>query len=269
MGIKDWFREHVTEEDIMSMVNEGHEQGVLKATEAAMIQNIFDFDEKDAKDIMTHRGEITAIDGEMTLIDAINKINELHYSRYPVYIDELDNIIGIVHIKELLIFAMKPKMYEDRLCDIKGLMLEPDFVPETHGISTLFTQMQIEKDHMILVNDEYGQVSGLITMEDILEEIVGNIQDEHDVEKESISQESPQSYRMEGLTPLDEVEDALGITFEEEEFETLNGFLIARLGRVPKEGETDTVSAYGYLFHINAVSDRMIDEVIVEKEDRT
>lgn len=266
MGLLDLFKDNVTEEEIMSMVNEGHEQGVLKYNEAQMIKNIFDFDDKDAKDIMTHRGEIAAIDGNLSLLDAINIINEDHFSRYPVYDGDLDNIIGIVHIKELLVFAMKPEIHDKKLMDIEGILLDPEFVPETHSISTLFTQMQIEKDHMVLVNDEYGQISGLITMEDILEEIVGNIQDEHDVEKESISKENEKTFRMEGLTPLDEVAQALDITFEEDEFETLNGFLVDKLGQVPKDGETYTVNAYGYVFHINNVSDRMIEEVLVEKE---
>lgn len=266
MGLLDLFKDNVTEEEIMSMVDEGHEQGVLKSTEALMIKNIFAFDEKDAKDIMTHRGEITAIDGDMTLLDAINVINESHFSRYPVYDGDLDNIIGIVHIKELLVFAMKPDIHGQKLKEIEGIMLEPEFVPETHSISTLFTQMQIEKDHMVLVNDEYGQISGLITMEDILEEIVGNIQDEHDVEKESISIENEKTFRMEGLTPLDEVAEALDISFEEDEFETLNGFLVAKLGQIPKDGETYDVNAYGYVFHIKNVSDRMIEEVLVEKD---
>ncbi len=266
MGFLDLFKDNVTEEEIMSMVNEGHEQGVLKSSEALMIRNIFAFDEKDAKDIMTHRGEIKAIDGDMSLIEAINVINEDHYSRYPVYKDDLDNIIGIVHIKELLYFAMKNELHDKKLCEIEGILFDPEFVPETHSISTLFTQMQIEKDHMVLVNDEYGQISGLITMEDILEEIVGNIQDEHDVEKESISIENAKDYRMEGLTPLDEVAEALGITFEEDEFETLNGFLVAKLGQVPKDGEKYEVNAYGYVFHIETVSDRMIEEVLVQKD---
>ncbi|MBO6214591.1 MAG: HlyC/CorC family transporter [Lachnospiraceae bacterium] len=265
MGIKDWFKDNVTEEEIISMVNEGHEQGVLKASEAVMIRNIFAFGDKDAKDIMTHRGEIAAINGDTALIDTINIFNENHYSRYPVYIDDLDNIIGIVHIKELLAFAMRPEDYDKPIKELQGLMLDPEFVPETHSISTLFTQMQLEKDHMVLVNDEYGQISGLITMEDILEEIVGNIEDEHDEEKDSITRDSAVSFRMEGLTPLDEVGSALGIEFSESEFETLNGYLVDQIGHVPKEGETFSIEAFGYRFDVKSVSDRMIEEVVVTK----
>ncbi|WP_252191958.1 CBS domain-containing protein, partial [Roseburia inulinivorans] len=150
----------VTEEEIISMVNEGHEQGVLQANEAEMIHNIFEFGDKDAKDIMVHRKNIIAIDGTMTFLEMLDFTIENNYSRYPVYIDDIDNIIGVLHIKEVLALCQKQEIYHTAIKDIKGLIREVDFIPETRNINTLFTTMQNAKTHIVIVVDEYGQTSG-------------------------------------------------------------------------------------------------------------
>ncbi|MEE3355130.1 MAG: hemolysin family protein [Candidatus Weimeria sp.] len=253
----------VTEEEILSMVNESHERGNLRATEAEMIQNIFAFDDKDAKDIMTHRGDIIALDGESTLEDAIRVFDENHFSRFPVYSGTLDNVIGTIHMKELLHVAFSREMYQKKIRDIDGLIRKAEFVPETHSINTLFTQMQYQKVHMILVLDEYGQTSGLISMEDILEEIVGNIEDEHDHEKRLIRSKGNGEYIASGMTPLGELSDLLHIDFMEEDIETLNGFLMYHLGHVPGESEKFAVKAYGYEFRALSVKERVVDQVLV------
>ena len=190
----------VTEEEIISMVNEGHEQGVLQANEAEMIHNIFEFGDKDAKDIMVHRKNIIAIDGTMTFLEMLDFTIENNYSRYPVYIDDIDNIIGVLHIKEVLALCQKQEIYHTAIKDIKGLIREVDFIPETRNINTLFTMMQNAKTHMVIVVDEYGQTSGIVAMEDILEEIVGNIEDEHDQEEKMIEKLPDGSYLMDGMT---------------------------------------------------------------------
>ena len=236
-------QENVTEEDVISLVNEGHEDGNILASEAAMIQNIFEFSDTDAKDIMTHRKSIVAINGNCTLREAINFINENNMSRYPVYIDELDNIIGILH--ELLSVA--------------------EFVPETHGINTLFAKMQSKKRHMVIVVDEYGQVSGLLSLEDILEEIVGNIEDEHDEEEASIEVKTEDSYLMDGSTTLEEVEEMLGTKFSDD-YETLNGYLISLYGKIPEDGKSLTLEDDNYVFYIKNVTDKVIDGVYVRKK---
>ena len=184
----------VTEEEIISMVNEGHEQGVLRASEAEMIHNIFEFGDKEAKDIMTHRKNLIAIDGELSYNDAVPFIIENNKSRYPVYLEDIDNIIGVLHIKDAFAFAQKNEVFRTSIKDIKGLIREVDFVPETLNIHTLFQKMQAKKSHLVIVVDEYGQTSGAVAMEDILEEIVGNIEDEHDEEEELIRQNSDGSY---------------------------------------------------------------------------
>ncbi len=257
--------EDEVEEEIISMVNESHEAGNLRATEATMIQNIFEFDDKDAKDIMVHRKDIIALDGESTLGDAIKFFNENHFSRIPVYLDDLDNIIGIIHLRDMFSLATKTEQYYRKVRDL-DILRKPTFVPETHSINTLFSQMQSAKNHMILVVDEYGQTSGLVTMEDILEEIVGNIQDEHDDEHEEISQVAD-SYEMEGLVSLEDVGERLGIDFSGLEFETLNGFLIDQYGKIPEEHATFNVDAYGYHFEVLDVEGRRITKVRVTRLD--
>lgn len=256
----------VTEEEIISMINEGHEQGVIQASEAEMISNIFEFGDKEAQDIMTHRKNIVAIDGAMPLGDAISFILENQNSRYPVYDENLDHIIGILHLKD----AMRSYADESRLnCplkDIESLMREPYFVPQTKNIDELFREMQAEKLQMVIVVDEYGQTDGLVAMEDILEEIVGNILDEYDEESEFVIEEkSEDEFVIEGKTPLEELEERFGISFADEEFETLNGFLIARLDRIPELDEQFDVDYCGYNFKILSVKNKMIQSVLVTR----
>ena len=255
----------VTEEEIISMVNEGHEQGVLLASEAEMIHNIFEFGDKEAKDIMTHRKNLIAIDGELSYNDAVSFIIENSKSRYPVYLNDIDNIIGVLHIKDAFAFAQKNEVFRTSIKDIPNLIREVDFVPETLNIHTLFKMMQAKKSHMVIVVDEYGQTSGAVAMEDILEEIVGNIEDEHDEEETLIRQNPDGSYLMNGLASMPEVIELLGLPVDEDAFETLNGFLVSLLEKIPNDGETAQINMYGYDFNVLKVEDKMIREVLVRK----
>ena len=224
----------VTEEEIISMVNEGHEQGVLRASEAEMIHNIFEFGDKEAKDIMTHRKNLIAIDWELSYNDAVPFIIENNKSRYPVYLDDIDNIIGVLHIKDAFAFAQKNEVFRTSIKDIKGLIREVDFVPETLNIHTLFQKMQAKKSHLVIVVDEYGQTSGAVAMEDILEEIVGNIEDEHDEEEQLIRQNTDGSYTMSGFASLSDVAETLQIPVNDDDFDTLNGFLVSLMEKNSK-----------------------------------
>lgn len=261
--------ENVTEEDIMSMVNEGHEQGVLEASEAEMITNIFQLDDKEAGDIMTHRKNLVALDGELTLREAVEFIlKEGYNSRYPVYEKDIDDIVGILHMKDALIAAENKDNLQTAIKDIDGLLREANFIPETRNIDSLFKEMQSEKIHMVIVVDEYGQTSGIVTMEDILEEIVGNIMDEYDVDEEFIAQSEDGSYVVSGMAPLDEVAKTLEIEFEEEDYDsydTINGLLISKLDRIPQEGEQTELEYEGYGFKILQVENKMIHTVRVWK----
>ena len=255
----------VTEEEIKSMVNEGHEQGVLLASEAEMINNIFEFGDKEAKDIMTHRKNLIVIDGNLSYNDAVSFIIENSKSRYPVYLDDIDNIIGVLHIKDAFAFAQKNEVFRTSIKDIPNLIREVDFVPETLNIHTLFKMMQAKKSHMVIVVDEYGQTSGAVAMEDILEEIVGNIEDEHDEEETLIRQNPDGSYLMNGLASMPEVIELLALPVDEDAFETLNGFLVSLLEKIPNDGETAQINMYGYDFNVLKVEDKMIREVLVRK----
>lgn len=258
--------EDVTEEEILSMVNEGHEQGVLLATEAEMITNIFEFVDKEAQDIMTHRKNISAIDKNMTLQAALDYMLGESKSRFPVYDENIDHVVGILHFRD----AMRAHADSDNLflpvSEIKGLIREPMFIPETKNINDLFKIMQQTKTQMVIVVDEYGQTSGLLAMEDILEEIVGNIMDEYDEDEEHIEEtENADEYIIEGMTPLEELEERFDISFDEEEFETLNGFMISKMDRIPKDNEAFSVVVDGYEFKILSVEKRMIKSVLVTK----
>ena len=257
-------QENITEEDVISLVNEGHEDGNILASEAAMIQNIFEFSDTDAKDIMTHRKNIVAINGESTVREAISFINENNMSRYPVYIEDLDNIIGILHIKDILMFYDKD-IDNLKVKDLQGLLSVAEFIPETHGINTLFAKMQSKKRHMVIVVDEYGQVSGLLSLEDILEEIVGNIEDEHDEEENSIEVKTEDSFLMEGSTTLEDVYEILG-TMLSEDYETLNGYLISLYGKIPEDGTSFTLEDENFIFYIKNVEDKVIGSVYVRRK---
>lgn len=256
----------VTEEEIINMVNEGHEQGLIQASEAEMISNIFEFGDKEAQDIMTHRKNVIAIDGKMALQDAIDYMLSEKNSRYPVYEENIDHIVGILHLKDAMrVFTQEKSavMVEE----LEGLLREPYFVPQTKNIDELFKEMQSKKLQMVIVVDEYGQTDGLVAMEDILEEIVGNIMDEYDEDREYIEDKGNDEYVMEGKTPLEELEICLGIDFDEEEYEfdTLNGFLISRLDRIPEPGEQFDVDYQGFHFKVLSVENKMIQSVLVTK----
>lgn len=255
----------VTEEEILSMVNVGHEQGVLQASEAEMISNIFEFSDKEAKDIMTHRSNIIGIDGNVSLKEAVDFMLSEANSRYPVYIENFDHIIGIIHLKDACRMLENGKDGGRPVKNIRGLIREANFIPETRKIDVLFKNMQSIKTHVVIVIDEYGQTSGLITMEDILEEIVGNIFDEYDDEEAFIEQKGEDCYEIDGLTPLEELGEELGIDFSNEDYETLNGLMISYLERIPEDNEEFDMDYDGYNFKVLAVENKTIKRVLVSK----
>ena len=255
----------VTEEEIISMVNEGHEQGVLEASEAEMITNIFEFGDKKASDIMTHRNSIIALDSEMLFKDALVQMLTESNSRYPVYEENLDHIIGVLYLKDAMRLHTSDESLNRPIGKVQGLVRKAVFVPETKNIDDLFKSMQSQKNQMVIAMDEYGQTSGLVTMEDILEEIVGNIMDEYDADENHIKEKGNNEYIIEGMTKLEDLEERFGIDFGESEFETLNGYLISKLDRIPDEDENSEVSVDGYKFKILSVEKNVIQSVLVTK----
>ena len=254
----------VTEKEIISMVDEAHEKGVLQKDEAEMIQNIMEFHDKAAKDIMTHRKNINALDDTTLLKDAILYMSEHSNSRYPVYHEDIDNIVGFIHIKDAMEHQNRAEYESKSLMQIPKLVRSVAYIPETRGIDSLFQAMQSKKIHIAIVVDEYGQTAGLVTMEDILEEIVGNIFDEYDESEEFIQPQFDESILMDGLTPLDDVEEVLGIDLGDHAFETLNGYLTSLLGHIPT-AEDKEIHANGYCFQILSVENNIIQKIRVEK----
>lgn len=253
------------EEDILTMVNEGQEKGTIEADEAEMISNIFALNDKDAGDIMTHRSQIAGIEAEMTLQEALDFMLDGTNSRFPVYDENIDHIRGILFLKDAFRMNRIAANREMAVKDIPDLLRKALFVTETKKIDTLFQEMQQKKMQMAIVIDEYGQTTGLVTMEDILEEIVGNILDEYDEEERHIHKKGQDEYVIDGMSELEELEERFGIDFEEEEFDTLNGFLISRMDRIPEENEKFSIVVGGYRFQILKVKNRRIEKVLVSK----
>lgn len=257
--------DNVTEDEIISIVNEGQEQGVLEAGEAEMISNIISFDEKQAQDIMTHRTKIVAVDSELGIEEAMKFMAGQTFSRFPLYTGDIDNIVGVIHLKDVVKCYASGKHQKKKLIDIAR---KPMFVPDTQNIDDLFKAMQAKNVHMAIAIDEYGQTAGIVAMEDILEEIVGNIRDEFDKEEELIYKIAEDTYMCSGELPLDELSEVTGFRLEDEDaesFDTLNGLLISELDRIPADGETATVDYAGFRFEILEAKHKMIRRASVSK----
>ena len=258
--------DNVTDE-IKNIVQEGHQQGELLDSEAEMITNIIEFGDKEAHDIMTHRKNIVAIDADTTIKDCFEFVLGENYSRFPVYEGDIDHIIGVMHLRDLLKIYADSYKRNHTIYELKDEMLfDPHFIPETRNINALFKSMQSEKVHMAVVVDEYGQTTGIVTMEDILEEIVGNIMDEYDVEEQYIVRDSDGSYIMDGYTQLDDIEDMLNISFADEDSDTLSGFIISRMEHLPEDNEQFEVWYSGYRFSVLEVDNKRVKKVRVTYE---
>ena len=258
--------DNVTDE-IKNIVQEGHQQGELLDSEAEMITNIIEFGDKEAHDIMTHRKNIVAIDADTTIKDCFEFVLGENYSRFPVYEGDIDHIIGVMHLRDLLKIYADSYKRNHTIYELKDEMIfDPHFIPETRNINALFKSMQSEKVHMAVVVDEYGQTTGIVTMEDILEEIVGNIMDEYDVEEQYIVRDSDGSYIMDGYTQLDDIEDMLNISFADEDSDTLSGFIISRMEHLPEDNEQFEVWYSGYRFSVLEVDNKRVKKVRVTYE---
>ena len=252
--------------NIFQAEDEKLDDGMQKEA-AVLIRNIFRYMDKDAKDIMTHRKNIVAIDGEEILEDALRFMLEESYSRFPIYHEDIDEITGFLHLREAITCYLDESLRKRPVAELKDYIRPAVFVPETKSIDTLFKKMQAEKNHIVVVLDEYGQTSGIVAMEDILEEIVGNILDEYDEEELMITKQADGSYLSDGMLDLEELGDLLAISFEEDEYETLNGFLVDKLDRIPAEDEKCEVAYEGYLFTVLSVDNNIIQRVKIEKQN--
>ena len=253
--------EVVTEEEIRMMVDVGGEKGVIEDTQIEMINNIFEFDDIDVADIMTHRTDMVCIDDDEPLSEAVKLSIENGFSRIPVYEEDPDNIIGIVYIKDFLKYVGTnlPKTKT-----VKDMMRPAYYVPETKRCGELFTEMTEKRVQMAVVVDEYGGTAGIVTLEDVLESIVGNIQDEYDQEDEEISIINDTTFEIDGITDIEEVEEHIGKTLPEGDYDTIGGYIISVLGFLPQDGEMNEVQFENVKFTVLNVEERRIGKVKVE-----
>ena len=255
-GVTGEEQETVTEEEIKMLINEGKENGTIEEEETEMINNVFEFNDKVVSEIMVPRTEIFALDMNLSIAEVIDELSEdKRYSRIPVYDETIDEIKGIVYVKDILL-SQKNKNVK-----IKAIMKEPYFVPENKLVNELFEDLRKNKKQIAIVVDEYGGTAGMITMEDILEEIVGEIYDEYDKEQIKYRKIDENTYLIEGNVAIYDVEKILGIEISEGEYDTLAGYLIEKLGRIPKENEKPVVETKDATYKIEKVKDKKILEV--------
>ncbi len=268
-GVSEADEETVTEEEIRMMVDIGGEKGTIDEKEKSMINNVFEFNDKVVSEIMVPRTQIFAIDMNMQVSKVIEELSgDLRYSRIPVYDEKIDKIKGIVYIKDILLST------KNKNTKIKNLIKEAFFVSESKPVNELFEELRKNRKQIAIVIDEYGGTSGIVTMEDILEEIVGDIYDEYDEVDKVISEVDENTFILSGSLAIYEVEDILGVKIEEGDYDTLSGYLVEELGRIPNEKdkglviETDKV-----VYKIENVEDKHITKVKacklgqVEKEE--
>ena len=255
-GVTGEEEDNVTEEEIRMMVDVGEEKGTIKEEEKEMINNVFEFNDKFVSEIMVPRNKIFALDIDMTIAEVIEKLSEdMRYSRIPVYDENMDNIKGIIYIKDLLISN------KNKNSKIKSLVKEAYFVSETKRVNELFQELRKDKKQIAIVLDEYGGTAGMVTMEDILEEIVGEIYDEYDKETDKFKKIDNNTFLFDASIALYDVEKFLDIEIDEEDVDTLGGYLIKKLDRIPKDGEKPIVETEKITYKIEKVKDRQIIKV--------
>ena len=254
----------VTEEEIRLMVDVGEEEGTIQENERVMIENIFNFDNKPVTDVMTPRRDMVSLDINASYEEVKRLAFTERYSRYPVYEDNIDRIVGTIHLKDLLTVDENETKQNFQL---KDLLRKPYFAPETMASDRLFAVMQSKKLYVAIILDEWGSAVGMVTLEDLLEEIVGDIFDEydHDEEKE-IQQISETEFLADGVVPLDTIEGMLRVGLPIDDYETLSGFVIGELGYLPtKKDQSYTFNYNGYEFRILEVDNRFVEQVAITK----
>lgn len=248
----------LTEEEIIDLVATGEENGSIPQEERTLIHGVFEFDDTIAKDVMVPRPDIVAVEKDTTFAELLNIIKEEKFSRIPVYEDNIDNILGIVHIKDLMI-----SFTQDKEFTLLDYLRQPFFVPETKKVNELFEAMKKEKVHMAIVLDEYGSTAGLVTIEDLIEEIMGDIQDEHDVEEPQLRRIDAETIEVNASLKIDDLNEQLGLELECEEADTVGGLVFTELDRVPLEGDKVVLSEIE--FSVKEMDGHRIEKVVLTR----
>jgi len=253
----------VSEDNIMAMVEEGEESGAIQSNEKELIENVFEFDNMTARDVMIHRTDMVTLDIDDDQETIVDTIRQSGLSRFPVCQDDVDDIIGVLSTREYLLNFHLPQPRP-----LKELLRPAYFVPETVAADVLFRDMQGKKIHMALVVDEYGGTSGLVTLEDLLEELVGNIYDEFDPQEEQdIIRQEDGRWRVSGSADLEELAEAMELELPEEEerdYDTLGGLVFAQLSVIPEDGSHPVVEAMGLRIQVEELCDRRVEWATVE-----
>ena len=253
--------EKVSKEELRSLVEVGKEHGVINEAEQEMIENIIEFDEKIAREIMIPRTKVFLIDKNISIHELFENKEIGKYSRIPVYENEADNIVGVLLTKDLMMEAYKKGFDNIKVAD---LLQEAYFVPETKNVNELFNEMQLEKKHITILIDEYGGFSGIVTLEDLIEEVMGNIADEFDDEDLSIRQLSRNKYLISGEVSLNDLNDNFNFELESKYYDTLSGILIENLGYIPEDNENiEPITINGVVFKPQRVKNKKIEKVIM------
>lgn len=259
-GVKENEEEIVTEEEIKMMIDEGEEKGTIDQEEKELLNNVFEFNDTTASEIMTPRIDIFALKISQDLYEVLDELDDYKYSRIPVYEDTIDNIKGIILIKDIL-----KDLRDKKKINIKKLIKEVHFVPESVPIDKLFRQLQRNKMQMAIVIDEYGGTAGLVTMEDILEELVGNIFDEHDEEELEYELIDENTYMVNGNISIGDLEKIIGIEISDGDYETLSGYLLGKLEELPPEGKETIIEDGKLTYKIEEYEDKRIKRVKICK----
>ncbi len=252
-GVKENEEETVTEEEIRMMVEVGEEKGTIEEQEKELINNVFEFNDKTVSEIMTHRTDIYALDIKDNIEDILTELDEYKYSRIPIYEDSIDEIRGVLYIKDLFKYLNNKEKV-----GIKDIMREAYFVPQYKMIDDLFKELQKNKKQLAIVVDEYGGTAGIVTMEDILEELVGNIFDEYDDIENEFEKIDENTFRISGSVSISELKKILKVDVPEGEYDTLSGYLIELLGRIPEDEEKPVIETQNVTYKIEEYEDKRI-----------
>ena len=255
---KENLEEQLSKEEMKSFVEVGQQRGIINETEKIMINNIIEFDDKSAKEVMTPRTEVFLIDINEPTSEFLDELLEEKYSRVPVYEDDIDNIIGILHMKDFIVEA-RTSGFEN--VDIKKILHPPYLVSQSKNIDELFKELQKTKNHMAVLIDEYGGFSGVVSTKDIIEEVMGDIEDEYDDDEPDIRKVDNNTYIVNGLLSIDELNDHLDLNLVSEQYNTIGGFLISLMGCIPKMNENKTIEYGNVIFKIEEVKERRIGKI--------
>lgn len=250
--------ERVSEEEIKALLESGSEQGVFNEIEKEMITSIFSFDDKIAKDVMVPRKAVYAIDIEEPLEDYVDELLSSRHSKIPVYKEDIDNIIGVLHMKDFILAAKENTFTGVKIEDI---MQEPYFVPESKNTDELFRDLQTKKNHMAILIDEYGGFSGIVTVEDLVEEVMGEINNGYEEEEPEFVQVDEKTYVVDGQMLVDDLNDKLHLKLETENYDTMSGYMVEHLGYIPKDGTHPELKVDGVVLRVDQMEQKAIKKL--------